>query len=182
MSRFYLLVWLSWAVRLTLCSIAFASILSVVVTVFIYISQGMPTHSSEVQSALVQVFIFWFVVLWNFTLLIALFRSLKYVFNSCHGGYKLQLLSCPKEGKSEVLEAIGYGDLLKVWRKWFMLIIWLVGAQMIIALIFTKLFSSYDGIFEWFNIYVLYAFVLVGGYFSFMLLGGRCKRVKIVKC
>ncbi len=182
MSRFYFLLWVKWAVRLTLCSISFASILSVVVTVFIYISQGMPTHSSEIQSALVQVFIFWFVILWNFTLLIALFRSLKYVFNSCYSGYKLQLLSCPKDGKSEVLDAIGYGDLLKVWRKWFMLIIWLVGAEMIFALIFTKLLSSYDGIFEWFNIYILYAFVLIAGYFSFMLLGGRCKRVEIVKC
>jgi len=181
-SKFYFSLWFRWAVRLTLCSIAFASILSVFVTIFIYISQGMPTHSSEVYSALVQVFVFWFVVLWNFTLLIALFRSLKYVFNNCHGGYKLQLLSCPKDGKSEVLDSIGYGDLLKVWRKWFMLIIWLVGAQMIFALIFTKLFTSYDGIFEWFNIYVLYAFVLVAGYFSFMLLAGRCKRVKIVKC
>ncbi len=182
MSKFYFLLWLKWAVRLTLCSIAFASILSLLVTLFIYITQGMPTHSSEVFTALVHVFIFWFVILWNFTLLVVLFRSLKYVFNSCLSGHKLQLLSCPEDGKTEVLKCIGYGDLLKVWRKWFMLIIWLVGAQMIFALIFTKLFTSYDGIFEWFNIYVLYAFVLVGGYFSFILLGSRCKRVEIVKC
>ncbi|MEN8304202.1 MAG: hypothetical protein ABFQ64_09035 [Campylobacterota bacterium] len=182
MSRFYFSLWLRWATRLTLCSIAFASILSIFVTIFIYISQGMPTHSSEVYAALAQVFVFWFVVLWNFTLLIALFRSLKYIFNSCHSGYKLQLLSCSKEGESEVIDFIGYGDLLKVWRKWFMLIIWLVGAQMIFALILTKLFSSYDSIFEWFNIYILYAFILVGGYFSFILLISRCKKVKIVKC
>jgi len=181
-SKFYLFIWLKWALRLTLCSIAFASILSIFVTLFVYISQGMPTYSNEVYSALVEVFIFWFVILWNFTLLVALFRSLKYVFNNCHNGYKLQLLSCPQDGETEVIEYIGYGDLLKVWRKWFMLIIWLVGAQMVFALIFTKLFTSYDGIFEWFNIYVLYAFVLVGGYFSFILLGSRCKRVEIVKC
>ncbi len=182
MSKFYFSLWLQWVFRLTLCSIAFASILSLFVTIFIYIAQGMPTYSSEVYSALVQVFTFWFVILWNFTLLIALFRSLKYVFNSCHSGYKLQLLSCLKETKREVLDCIGYGDLLKVWRKWFMLMIWLVGAQMIFALIFTKLFTSYDGIFEWFNIYILYTFVLVAGYFSFILLGSRCKRVEIVKC
>ena len=182
MSEFYFLLWLKWALRLTLCSLAFASMLSLFVTVLIYMSQGMPTHSSEVFSALVEVFIFWFVVLWNFTLLIALFRSLKYVFNSCQNGYKLQLLSCPQNGGTEVLEYIGYGDLVKVWRKWFMLIIWLVGAQMIFALIFTELFTSYEGIFKWFNIYVLYAFVLVAGYFSFILLSNRCKKVKIVKC
>jgi len=181
-NKFYFLLWLKWAVRLTLCSIVFASILSVFITLFIYISQGMPTHSSEIYVALVQVFLFWFVVLWNFTLLIALFRSLKYVFNSCHNGYKLRLLSCPKDTESEVLDYIGYGDLVKVWRKWFMLIIWLVGAQMIFALTITKLFTSYSGIFEWFSIYILYAFILIAGYFSFILLGARCKRVKIVKC
>jgi len=181
-SKFYLLLWLKWALRLTLCSIAFSSILSLVVTLFIYISEGMPTHSSEVYSALVEVFIFWFVVLWNFTLLVALFRSLKYIFNSCHNGYTLRLLSCPKDGKSKVLDSIGYGDLVKVWRKWFMLIIWLVGAEMVFALILTKLFSSYNGIFEWFNIYILYAFILAAGYFSFILLSSRCKKVEIVKC
>ena len=182
MSRFYFILWLKWALRLTLCSISFASILAAFVTLFIYISQGMPTHSSEIYDALVQVFLFWFVILWNFTLLVALFRSLKYVFNSCYNGFKLQLLSCPKDSKSEVLESIGYGDLLKVWRKWFMLIIWLVGTQMIFALIFTKFFTAYNGIFEWFNIYILYAFILVAGYFSFILLSARCKRVKILTC
>ncbi len=181
-SRFYLLLWFWWALRLTLCSVVMASVLSAFVTIFIYINHGMQSLNSEVYIALFQIFKFWFVILWSFTLLVALFRSLKFIFNSCLGGYRFHLLSCPVEGKSEVLNPVGYGDLVKVWRKWFMLIIWIVGAQMIFAIIFTKLFTSYDAVFEWFNIYVLYFFILVAGYFSFILLSARCKKVKIVKC
>ena len=181
-SKFYFSLWFFWALRVTLCSVIMASVLSAFITLYIYVSQGSSVLSSEVLAALTQVFKFWFIILWSVTLLLALFRSLKSVFSSCHGGYKLNLLTCPKEGESEVLDAIGYGDLLKVWRKWFILIIWLVGAEMVFAIVFTKLFTSYDGIFEWFDIYLLYAFVLIAGYFSFILLSTRCKRVEISKC
>ena len=54
-----------------------------------------------------------------------------------------------------------------VWRKWFMLLIWLVGSIMIFALALTHLFTSYSGLFEWFDIYWLFGFILMEGYFSF---------------
>lgn len=180
MSRFYLLLWLRWLTRLTLCSLALASVFSLLVTVFIYVNQGTQSLNAEVWLALFEIFKFWFVVLWSLTLLIALFRSLKYVFNSCANGYELILLSC--KSKSEYISPVGYGDLIKVWRKWLTLMIWLVGAQMIVALIFTALFTAYDAIFDWFNIYVLYVFVLLAGYFSFTFLSARCKLVKVRKC
>ncbi|WP_372999490.1 hypothetical protein [Sulfurimonas sp.] len=179
MSKFYFFLWLRWSTRLTLGSIILASILSLFITLYIYISQGMAALSSEVTSALMDVFVFWFPIIWSFTLLLALFRGLKYIFNVCIAGYKLHLYSC--NGK-ELLEEVGYGDLVKVWRKWFMLIIWLVGSFMVLSLIFTYMFTSYSGVFEWFNIYWLFAFLLVSGYFSFMLMTTRCKRVKVVKC
>lgn len=159
-----------------------ASFISFFISLFLYINRGMQELTSEVLTALVQIFFFWFAIVWSLTLLVALFRSLKHIFNTCYSGYKLNLLSCPSEGESEVIEIIGYGDLVKVFRRWLMLIIWLVGVQMILAVTFTKLLSFDTAIFEWFNIYVLYIFVLVAGYFSFMLLGTRCKRVKVVKC
>jgi len=159
-----------------------ASVVSAFVTLFLYINRGMQTLNSELLIALSQIFFFWFAILWSVTLLVALFRSLKYIFNSCYDGYKFNLLSCPSEGESEVITLIGYGDLVKVFRRWLMLIIWLVGAQMIVAVAITKLFSFDTAVFEWFNIYVLYIFVLIAGYFSFILLGTRCKKVKVAKC
>lgn len=179
MSRFYFLLWLHWVIRLTLCSVLLACGISFIVTIFIYFSQGMPPLDGEIFIALFKIFKFWFQIFWSLTLLIALFRSLKYIFNTPHAGYELKLMACEKD---EVLEDIGYGDLVKVWRKWFMLLIWLSGAIMILALACTYLFTSFSGVFEWFNIYWLFGFILVAGYFSFILLGARCKKVKVVKC
>ena len=179
MSRFYFILWLRWSVRLTLCSVILAAGLTSLITLYIYIEQGMPTLSSEIFTALESLFKFWFPILWSLTLLLALFRSLKYIFNSCIAGYELKLYSC--DGK-DILQEIGYGDLVKVWRKWFMLIIWLVGSLMILSLAYTYLFTSFGGVFEWFNIYWLFGFILLSGYFSFILMSVRCKRVKVVKC
>ncbi|MBE0514862.1 hypothetical protein [Sulfurimonas sp.] len=179
MSRFYILLWFRWAVRLTVCSIFFAALFSFAVTLFIYISRGLPELTPEITVALFDIFRFWFPVLWSFTILLALFRGLKYIFNSCINGFELKLLTC--DGSS-IVEVIGYGDLVKVWRKWLMLLIWLVGSVMILALVYTNLFTSYSGLFEWFNIYWLYGFILFSGYFSFIILSSKCKKIKILTC
>jgi hypothetical protein len=179
MAKFYLLLWLHWAMRLSISTLLLACGFSFAITIFIYAYHGFATLNSEVYVALFDLFQFWFPIMWSAALLLALFRSLKFIFNSCNDGFMLRLTAC---GSSEVIEPVGYGDLVRVWRKWFMLIIWLVGAQMIVAIIFTNLFTSLSGVFEWFNIYWLFTFVLMSGYFSFILLGSRCKRVKVVKC
>lgn len=182
MNRFYLSLWFFWALRLTLESLTLGAAFALFTTLLIYLTQGLATLDEKVIWALFDIFKFWFMILYNVALLIVLFRSIKWIFNSSHASYKLELLKCPKEGKKEVLEVIGYGDLVGVWRKWFILLIWLVASEMVVAFIFTYLFSSYKGIFEWFNIYVLYTFVLIAGYFSFMLLSSRCKQVRISRC
>ena len=179
MNKFYFFLWLRWAVRLSLCSIFLASILSFSITTYTYLSQGLPSLNSEVYLALKNVFIFWFPISWSLTLLIALFRALKHIFNTKIAGYELKLYSCDMK---EILEDIGYGDIVKVWRKWFMLMIWLVGSLMILSLVYTYIFTSLESVFSWFSIYWLFVFILVSGYFSFMIMSHRCKRVKIVKC
>jgi len=181
-SKFYLKLWFYWAIRVTLCSLVLAFILSSFITIFIYVKQGMLVLNADIVSALWNVFKFWFMIFWNFTLLIALFRSIKYIFNRCYSGYMFRLYACEKTAKEEVIQVIGYGDLIKVWRRWFMLLIWLVGSQMVILLAFTLLMSSYSSLFEWFNIYVLFGLVLSAGYISFIVLGNRCKQTRIVKC
>lgn len=180
-SRFYLYIWLEWALRLTFSSLFFALLLAVLISFSLYLWQGMLPFTQELQKALFDITKFWFFMLWNLTLLLFLFRTLKSVFNNCKNGYKLQLHSCPKENDSHVIHEIGYGDLLGVWRKWFMLLIWLVAGEMIVTLGLSYIFS-YESIFDWFNIYILYSFILFAGYFSFMILSTRCKRVKLVKC
>lgn len=179
MRTFYFYLWLRWAIRITLSSIGMALISALVITLFIYLKQGQPTLNDDVYLALFDIVKFWFPLTWSISLLIVLFRSLKHVFNISISGYMLQLLDCSTK---EVIETVGYGDLVKVWRKWFMLIIWLIGSQMLIAICITYIFSIATSVFEWFNIYYLFVFLLIAGYFSFVLLGGRCKKVKVVKC
>lgn len=179
MSKFYFYLWLRWAIRLTACSLVLASIFSILILLYIFITQSVSSLDMEVLKALFDVFKFWFSVSWNLAFLIALFRSLKFIFNRCNAGYMLKLLSC-KDG--DFIEVIGYGDLVKVWRRWFMLLIWLVGAIMIFALAITHFFTSFTGVFEWFNIYYLYTFILVAGYFSFIIMASTCKQTKVVKC
>ena len=184
MNRFYFLIWLQWAVKLTLYTFLLAFFIAFCVTLFIYVMQGMQPLEVAIKRALLTVFGFWFFLSWNFSLLIILFRSVKYIFNRCIHGYELKLLGCPsKENKEQgVISEIGYGDLVKVWRKWFMLMIWIVAAQMIVVVIMMKLLSGYENVFDWFNIYVLYIFILVAGYFSLIILSMKCKKVRIVKC
>lgn len=179
MSRFYFFLWLRWLFRVSLCSVLLASNVAAFITLFIYISQGMPPLNAEVASALLAIAKFWFPLSWSLALLLALFRSVKYLFNTCTAGYMLKLQECQTQ---EFIAVIGYGDLVKVWRKWFMLLIWIVAAQMIFALAFTYLFSDYSGVFAWFDIYWLFAFVLIAGYFAIVLLANRCTRVKIKQC
>ena len=182
MSKFYLLLWLKWAFRLTISTLFYGGLFAFIVTVFIYFRQGLPTMNLEVYKALFAIWIFWFVILANIALLLALFRGMKYLFNNCSNGYNLELYPCENRAASEPIQSVGYGDLVKVWRKWFMLIIWLSGAQMVVALAFSMLFIPSASLFSWFNIYILYGFILLSGYFSFILLGARCKRVRVHKC
>jgi len=181
-SRFYLRVWFFWALRLTFCSLGLALLLATFITLFIYINEGMVPLEDEVIDALWSLERFWFMIMWSFTILVALFRSLKYIFGVCYQGYKFELLSCPHEGRVEVIQKIAYGDLIRVWRKWFMLLIWLVGAMMIFALSATYLFSEEGALFAWFDIYTLFISLLIAGYFSFIFISSRCKKVRLKRC
>ncbi|MDA7817791.1 hypothetical protein N9A28_06340 [Sulfurimonas sp.] len=179
MSKFYFFLWLRWAARVVTCSVLLAYTITIVITAAIYFTGSMPNIDAETFGALRDILGFWFPIVWSFTLLLSLFRSIKYIFNTCINNYELKLLTCKGD---ESIENIGYGDLVKVWRRWFMLNIWLVGSFMVIAVIYTSIFTSYNGVFEWFDIYWLFSFILVSGYFSFIILASRCKSVKVVKC
>lgn len=179
MSKFYFFLWLRWAARVITCSVLLAYVITIIITATIYFIGNKPALDTDVLNALRDILNFWFPIVWSFTLLVSLFRSIKYIFNRCINGYEFKLLTCKGD---ETIEEIGYGNLVKVWRKWLMLNIWLVGSFMIISIILTSIFTSYSGIFEWFSIYWLFGFILLSAYFSFMILGARCKSVKITKC
>jgi len=181
MHKFYLQLWFFWFIRVFLFTISLAIATASLITLFIYMKKGFVPLDAEVSAALFAVWKFWFFLSVNITLLLSLFLTLKYSFNRCYGGYMLRLKACTEESHA-YKENLGYGDLIRVWRKWFMLLIWLVGALMIITFVLIYLFTSFHSLFEWFSIYLLYFFIFISGYFSFLFMGARCKNVKIVKC
>jgi len=178
MYKFYFILWLQWLIKLTTISVVYATIISLSITLLFYINLGMATIDTEISLAIIDIFKFWFPIVWSFTLLISLFKELKNIFNSCHNGYKFQLLNC----KREIVEVIGYGDIVKIWRKYLILLIWIVAAEMIISVSFSYLIYKNNQLFDWFNIYVLYIFVLFSSYFSFIILSSKCKLIKVQKC
>ena len=167
MNKFYFFLWMRWALHLSLNSISLAVVITLAITFLTYAKLGFVEINSEVYKALLDIFKFYFSIVFSISLLFILFRSIKYIFNRCIYGYELKLLSCDKK---DVIEVIGYGDLVKVWRKWFMLLIWLVAVCMIVTF------------FNFFNIYAIYISILISGYFSFIILISRCKKVKVIRC
>jgi hypothetical protein len=167
MSKFYFLLWLKWAYKLSINTIVLASVITFVITLLTYAKLGFVTLDAKVFDALVDVYMFYFKIVFSLSLLLILFRSIKYIFNTCTNGYELKLLTCDS---NEIIENIGYGDLLRVWRKWFMLLIWLVATCMIVTL------------FSFFNIYALFIFILISGYLSFIILISKCKKVRLIRC
>jgi len=182
MIKFYFSLWFSWLIRVISCTLFIAGCLATVITLFVYAKQGFILIDKDILQALIAVWKFWFAISLNLALLFALFRSIKYLFNRCHSGFTLKLKTCFKERSSEFIEIIGYGDLVKVWRKWFMTLIWLVGALMVVALVCTYIFTQYHSLFDWFNITMLYIFIAIGAYLSFILIVARCKKIGVVKC
>ncbi len=167
MAKFYFYLWLIWASKLSLNSILSAIVITLVITFITYAKLGFVSLDDEVIDALFKVYKFYFSFVFSFTLLVVLFRSIKYIFNRCIHGYELKLLSCDKQ---EIIQIIGYGDLLRVWRKWIMLLIWLVAICMMVTM------------FNFFNIYALYISLLLSGYLSFIIMISKCDKIKVVRC
>ena len=179
MGGFFLKLWLRWSLGVVFFSIFFASIISSTITFYLYLINSVDTINKEILSALTDIAIFWFPISFSFSISITLFLSIKYLFNRCYNNYRFELLECSTK---ESIEDISYKDLIKVWRKYLSTIIWLSSSMLIIALIFTNLFTTYKTLFEWFNIYYLLLFILLSGYFSLVILSSRLKQVKISKC
>ena len=179
MRSFYFRLWLVWALRVTLESLIFGALMAFLIVVVIYIKKGMPTLETEVLKALEDIFLFWFSLAWSVALLLSLFRSLKYLFNRCLGGYKLQLLSCDTK---EEIDPVGYGDLVRVWRRWLMLLIWSSAVFIMMIALFMHFVFGMTELFSWLSIYVLYGIVMISGYTSLVLLMARCKKTRIVRC
>ncbi len=178
MRRFWLSLWTYWAVWLTLFSVTAGLFLAAMITLSLYLLKGAPSLESEVVSALQDITLFWFGLTWSITLLIALFLVVKRLFYRCIDHRQLTLTEC--SGR-ESIQKVGLGDIIRLWRKWLMAIIWATAAQAIIVIVLRYLFGIPD-LLSWFSVYWLYLFVLIAGLITLPLMEARCKLVKVGRC
>jgi len=179
MRKFWLLLWFDWVVFVTVSSLFFASIIDFILTLSIYILKDMPTLESETLNALGAIWMFWFSILWSGTLLLSIFLSMKRFFNKCYDGYKLQLLTCKD---FEVIDIVLLGDIVKVWRKWLMVLIWAIATEILFVSVVRYFLGLGLEFWVWFNMGWLYLFILLAALSSLPLMAVRCKRVRLRTC
>lgn len=179
MVRFYLYLWFLWVLRMLGVTLFMSGFLSLLITTYFFIQKGLPAFESEIISALFEIFIFWFLLLLNLAIPLALFISTKHLFNNCINAISLKLKSC-KDGL--FIEDVGHGDGVKVWRKLLFLIVWISAVFVLISFMIFYFFNIEGSFFEFLSVYHLYAFILLSGAFALPLLGSRCKSVSLRLC
>ena len=179
MRRFWVGLWWRWALWVTLISLLWAAGASVLLTFGLYLYKGMPPLEKGVVTALGDIARFGFPVFWCFAFLAAFFRSVRRLFGHCIDHFRLTLLSCDGETR---IENPGSADTVRVWRKWFFVIIWAVAAEVIVAALLHFPFASGGGAMGWFSLYWLYLFVLLAALATLPLMGARCPFVKVERC
>lgn len=179
MRKFWLLLWLRWAVYVTLASTLVALILAIVVTSIIFVMKSNFVFDRLTFEALGTIIMFWMPIMWSISFVMTLLWSLKKLFNVCISGYELQLYDC--DGKTTLSE-IAIANLRKLWRKWLFALVWTSAALTIMSVLLVYIFHLHDTLFSWFSIYWLFGYVMVSGLITLPLMASRCKMVKVVKC
>jgi hypothetical protein len=178
MQKFYLKIWAFWAFWITFSSILSAVIISFILTIFTYFSKDIANFDKEILTALADIFKLYFFISWGATFLISLFLSMRKILYRCFDHYHFVLYRC--DLKEQILD-VGLDDVIKLWRKWLFLTVWSVAFFIIIGMSISYIFSENSPMF-WFNIYWLYAFVMLSGVIIIPLITLKCKMIKIQKC
>ncbi len=178
MIRSLFFIWLRWAAWVTLFSFVAAIVLSSGATLYFYIAKGTVELNSDIINALFDIGVFWFAIFWSITLPVSTFFGMKQLFKECKNGYRLQLFTC----NNEPLEIVRYENLLTMWRKWLFLIIWGVAIQLIVIVVFLYLLGIDEALMEWFNIYYLYAFVMLSSWATLSIMLKKCKLIELRRC
>ncbi|MEA1919258.1 MAG: hypothetical protein U9N52_05410 [Campylobacterota bacterium] len=181
MRKFWFLLWFDWALWVSVSSLIFAAVIDFFVTGTLYVLKGMAELNSETLSALADIWLFWFGIIWSVTLLLSIFLSMKRFFNVCHDGWKLQLFTCAVKN-AEVIDIVLLGDIVKVWRKWLMALIWAVATEILMVSVVRYILGFGIGFWEWFTMGWLYLFILLAAWVSLPLMAARCQRVTITSC
>ncbi|RUM62586.1 MAG: hypothetical protein DSZ03_06435 [Sulfurimonas sp.] len=172
------LIWLRWAVWVTLFSLLSAVLLAVGVTLFFYLAKGAVALQEETVYALKDIGMFWFGVFWSLMLPIGMFLGMKQLFVRGSDGYKLQQYTCDKKP----MESVSYNDLLKPWRKWLFLMVWGVAAGIILMMALQFAVRGEVALVRWWSGYSLYMLLMLSSWATLALMVKRCPSIEMERC
>ena len=174
---FYLKLYLFWAVWVSLTSLFFASLLSLLAAFIAYLSKGMPHLTSQTILALKEVAFLSFPVTFSLSFIVMLLMVFKKIFSQSIEGFSLRLYDCQDIPIVRPL----LSDVTTLWRKWLFITVWAILIFSVLFLGFWKLLSGEFPPAHWFNGISLYTLVMVLGGIVFIFGIKNCKKVRILR-
>ncbi|MBN2896974.1 MAG: hypothetical protein JXK05_13905 [Campylobacterales bacterium] len=175
---FALRLWLYWLWWVLLYSVAVAAATAAVLVGVIYVLKGAPALDADVYGALEAIARVVFVPLWCAALLWAHLMVTRRLFACCLGGRRLILLTCKGD---ERIYPVGLGDVLPVWRRFLMLIVWIVAVEVLLLVGVTSLWGGMSAT-ALLRPSVLGAMSALGAFAALLVLLGRCKCILVTQC
>ena len=174
--RFYIKLYLFWALWVSITSFFFATILSILSALIVYISKGFPLLTMESLLALKEIAFFSFPISFSLSFILMLLLVFKKVFTQKIDGFFLKLYDC----KDENIERPLLSDVTMLWRKWLFVTVWTILIFLVLFLGLWKLLSGEFPPLSWLNGTNLYLLIMVLGGLVFVVGMTNCKKVRIL--
>lgn len=175
---FALRLWLYWLWWMLLYSVAAAAVADGAAVGVIYLLKGAPQLDTSVYGALEAIARVAFVPLWCAALLWAHLMVTRRLFSCCLGGKRLILLTCKGD---ERIYPVGLGDVLPIWRRFLMLIVWTVALEAVLVVGIAALFGGFS-ITTHLSAPMLGVMSAFGALAALLVMLRRCKRIRITQC
>lgn len=174
--KFYIKLYLFWALWVSIASLFYAIILSILSALFVYISKGFPLLTMESFLALKEIAIFSFPISFSLSFILMLLLVFKKIFTQRIEGFSLRLYDC----KDEKIVKPLLSDVTMLWRKWLFVTVWTILIFLVLFLGLWKLLSGEFPPLSWLNGMTLYLLIMVLGGLVFVLGIKSCKKIRIL--
>lgn len=182
--KFYFKLYLFWARWVSMRSVSYALLLSLLSSLFAYISKGFGKETlwpsfaplnTETLLALKEIVYISFPIAFSLSFIIMLLLVFKALFAQKIEGYRFVLYNCADEKIDKPL----LSDVAGLWRKWLFVTLWAIVLFWILIIGASKLIFGFYPPLTWFNGLNLYLLVISLGGVVFVFGVKRCKKIGI---
>lgn len=174
--KFYLKLYLFWAVWVSMRAVLYAFFLSLLVVLAVYGLKGFAPLNEATFTALTEILYFSFPIAFSLSLILSLLLVFKALFLQTIDAFRFELYNC----EGEKIEKPLLSDITAIWRKWLFITIWVILLFLVLFLGISKLIFGTFPPLEWFNGWSLYLLVMTLGGAVFVFVVSKSKKLKIV--